>query len=417
MIRTGSWLDWRVGLLLAVPFFTALGWAEGHWPVAPEGSTTLNAGTAAFQFALFYLAVFSLYYVLRALVSSNNAFWAALFMGLNPWFLYSLGNAGGTSMACALGTLALSARAAEARRWNVLMVLAGAVFAASVNAHVFSLTYLPVLFFTFLYMNHVGHKHSVRLGSALFIAGVVLGAIIMFDGSNLSQGFGHLIQQTTGGSHNNFAEALSLAQLPSAFYLHILTALWLLSAVLLFQAKNKKGYSGFAATWSDPAIRPYGFCLSLCFMYGLIILTIEGGMGFSLLAVSPLSSFCIPLACIGLAGALERGGLTGERHHRHAAALFLTSLTLVSYPAMQSVMMNILESNYLWVVLVFWIACLTLLLQLPKMQTTQTRRGAVIALVLLAGFFLTGHNNPVWKNDVNSEPQPHLTQTIEKTHE
>ncbi len=410
-------MSWRVGLLLALPFFIALGWAEGHWPIVPEGSAVLNAGTVISQFAIFYLAVFSLYIVLRAIVSHNTAFWAALLMGLNPWFLYSLGNAGGTSLAFALGALALSAWAAKAQRWTVLMIFAGTMFAAAVNAHAFSLTYLPVLFFTFLYMNHVRHKHSVRRGSAFFVAGVVLGAIFMFDGSGLAQGFGNLMQQMMGGPHDDFAEALSLAQLPSTSYLHMMTALWLLSAALLFQAKNKNGYSGFAAIGSDPAIRPYGFCLSLCFMYGLIIMTIEGGLGFSVLAFSPLAGFCIPLAGIGLAGVLERGGLTDERHHRHAAMLFLTSLTLVSYPAMQSFLMNMFSSHYLWVVLVFWMACLTLLWQLPVIQKAKPRRAAVIVLVLLAGFFLTGHDNPVWKSGGSPDPSSQLTQAIEKPYE
>ncbi|MCH7651997.1 MAG: putative metal-binding motif-containing protein, partial [Nitrospinae bacterium] len=33
-IDTASWLDWRVGILLALPFFIAFGWAPGHWPGA-----------------------------------------------------------------------------------------------------------------------------------------------------------------------------------------------------------------------------------------------------------------------------------------------------------------------------------------------------------------------------------------------
>ena len=414
MIQVGSRLSWRVGLLLALPFFIALGWAESHWPIAPAGVSPINAGTAILQFALFYLAVFSLYTVLRSIVSCHTAFWAALFMGLNPWFLHSLGTAPGMSLAGALGALALSAWTAKAQRWHVLMVLAGIVFSASVKVHVFSLTYLPVLFFTFLYMNHVRHKHPLYRVSALFVAGFALGGVFMFDGSTLSQG---LMLQMTGGPHNDFAETLNLAQLPSTFYLHILTALWLLSAVLLFQAKNKKGYSGFAAIGSDPAMRPYGFCLSLCFSYGLFILTMEGGLGFSLLAFSSLSGFCIPLACIGLAGVLERGGLTDERRHRHTAMLFLISLTLVSYPALQSQLMNIFSDHYLWVHLGLWIACLAILWQLPTIQKMKVGRAAVIALVLLAGFFLTGHNNPVWKKGGSPDPSPQLTQAIEKSYE
>jgi hypothetical protein len=294
------------------------------------------------------------------------------------------------------------------------MALAGGLYALSVSAHGFALTYLPILFLIFLYLNHEKDKHTVRRGSALFVAGMVVGGVLLFDGPGMTQAVGNFIQLTVGGSHNNFAEAVSLEQLPSLFYLHIMTALWLLSAILLFKAKSKEEHSGFAAVWSDPATRPYGFCLLLCFVYGLMILTIEGGYGFSVLAFTSLASFCIPLACIGLAGVLERGAFKDERYHRHAVALFLVPLMLFSYQPLQSLLTNGLDSLYLWTVLIFWMVCLALLLQLPAMQKVQVRRAAVIALILLAGFFLAGHDNPVWKTGVNSQSQSQLTQLTEQ---
>ncbi|MDH5764061.1 MAG: hypothetical protein OEZ51_13900 [Nitrospinota bacterium] len=401
----GSRMSWRVGLLFAIPFFIALGWAPGHWPIAGE--------TAVISFGLFYLAVFSLYYIVRSLVSPNSAFWSALFLGLNPWFLSSLGSAGGTGMACALGALALTGRAAKAGYWMPVMVFAGAVFAVSVKADLFSLTYLPVLLFTFLYMNHVRHRHSVGRGSAGFAAGFALVALFVFDGSGGSQGFGDFMQKAAGGPHDNFAEALSLSQWPVTYYLHILTGLWLLSAVLLFKAQSRGGYSGFAAVASDPATRPYGFCLSLCFVYGLIVMTLEGGMGWNVLGHSQWTVFLIPPACIGLAGILERCGFNDERYHRHSAALFLTTLTLISYPSLQAFLMQ--ASIDQWTTLVFWVASLTLLLQMPAMQKIKTRRAAVMVLILLAGFFLTGPDNPVWNKGVHSEPQ--MTQLNEISYE
>jgi len=70
-----------VGILLALPFFIAFGWAPGHWPVAavnPGGANIL------LHFAGYYLAVFSFYFFLTSIVSKHAAFWAALFMGLDP---------------------------------------------------------------------------------------------------------------------------------------------------------------------------------------------------------------------------------------------------------------------------------------------------------------------------------------------
>lgn len=413
-IDTASWLDWRVGILLALPFFIAFGWAPGHWP-----GTAVNPGGAniVLHFAGYYLAVFSFYCLLTSIVSQHTAFWAALFMGLDPGFLYSLGEgmSYGMAIAWALGAAAGLVWAAKSRRWIVPMMLSGLLFSASVNAHFFSLAYLPVLYLTFLYLNHENQNHPVRQGLAWFVTGAVLGCVFLFDSHSLAQAFGNFIQQTAGGAHNNFAEAFSLAQLPSMFDLHIMTAVWLLSAVLLFTAKGP--HSGFAAYWSSPSTRPYGFCLFLCFIYGLMILTMEFGLRLSVLGIAPYAGFCLPMAYLGLAGVLERGGFTQERSHRFAAALFLASLTLFSYPSIQAMLRNGLDNQYLWAVLLFWMVCLALLWQLPAIRRIEYRRATAVVLLLLAGFFLTGHDHPVWKKNGSVESPPQLTQVTGNSYE
>lgn len=404
-IKASLRFNWRVGLLLALPFFIIVS-ASGHWPVAVEGSAGMSAGTIALPFAFFYLAVFSLYVVLCSIVSKNTALWASLFMGLNPWFLVSESMTG--SIAYALGAAALVTWAAKYKGSIFLMMLAGGLYAVSVSGQVFALTYLPILFLTFLFLNHDKDNQTVRKDSALFVAGFVLAGAFLFDWQSMIQ--------AVGSSQNTFPEVVSLEQLPSLTYLHIMTAMWLLTAILLFKAKSKEGYSGFAAVWSDPATRPYGFCLLLCFIFGLMMLTIEGGYGFSVLAFTSLASFCVPLACIGLAGVLERGAFKDERYHRHAAALFMVSVVLFSYQPVQSLLTEGMGSIYLWAVLIFWIVSLTLLLQLPAMQKISTRRAAVIALILLAGFFLAGNDNPVWTSDSTAGSQSELTQLTEQPH-
>ncbi len=413
-IDTGSWLDWRVGILLALPFFIAFGWTPGHWPDAAGNS---GGAHIPFQFAGYYLAVFSLYSLLTSIVGKHSAFWGALLMGLDPWFLVSLGGGMSTGMAIAgtLGAAAGLAWAAKARRWIVPMMLSGLLFSAAVNAHLFSLTYLPVLYLTFLYINHENQNHPVLRSSAWFVAGAVLGGIFLFDPHSPAQAFGIFIEQTAGGAHNNFAEAFSLAQLPAMFDLHIMTAVWLLSAVLLFTAKGP--HSGFAAYWSSRSTRPHGFCLSLCFIYGLIILTMEFGLELSVLGTAPYAGFCLPMAYLGLAGMLERGGFRHEQSHRLAAALFLTSLTLFSYPWMQSMLTLWLDNQYLWAVLVLWIAVLALLWQLPAIRRIEYRRATAVVLLLLAGFFLTGHDNPVWKKNGSVESPLQLTHVSGKSYE
>ena len=369
----------------------------------------MSAGDVALQFAFFYLAVFSLYAMLCSIVSKNTAMWAALFIGLNPWFLVSESMTG--SIAYALGAAALITWAAKYEKSIVLMMLAGGLYALSVSGHSFALTYLPILFLTHLYLNYDKNKQVVRRDSALFAAGFLLSGLFLFDWQAMTHTVGNFMQVAVGFSQDSLAEIVSLEQLSSLTYLHSMTALWLLSAVLLFKAKSKEGYSGVAAVWSDPTTRPYGFCLLLCFVYGLIILTIEGGYGFSVLAFTSLASFSIPLACIGLAGVLERGVFKDERYHRHAAALFLVTVVLFSYQPVQSLLTEGMGSFYLWAVFIFWMASMTLLLQLPAMQKFSARRAAVIALILLAGFFLAGHDNPVWTSDNLAGPQ--LTQLIE----
>jgi len=456
VISTGSWLDWRLGILLVLPFLVAFGWALNNWPFSDVGSidpwlyygyyrdlhshfqefganyynTRLShilpgylfyswfepvTANYILHFAWCYLAVLSLYYVLSSIVSKNTAFWAALLMGLDPWFLYSMGQdlTDGSSIAYGLGAAALLACAAKARRWTFLMVLSGMVFACSVNAHTFGLVYLPVLFLLFLYMNHENRRHSVWLGSVLFAAGVLLGsAVFAIIYSGLSQQNMYLvlweaIQATViEAPKDHYGEPFELQHLPKAFYMHINTAIWLLSAILLFTAKGR--YSGPAAFWSSPATRPYGFCLTLCFLFGLLILTLDYGFGIFLLPVPYYTSFIIPFTYIGLAGVLERSALNSERHHKLAAALFLVSLTVLSYLTLHTFLVD-LFSESLWFLLVFWIACLVLLVKWPAIQKIQYRRATAVALLVFAGYFLTGHVNPVWNWNEFGKDNPQET--------
>ena len=148
------------GILLALPFFIAFGWAPGHWP----GTVNPGGANIVLHFAWYYLAVFSFYGLLTSIVSQHTAFWAALIMGLDPGFLYSLGDgmSYGMAIAWALGAAAGLVWAAKSRRWIVPMMLSGLLFSASVNAHFFSLAYLPVLYLTFLYLNHENQNPPVR---------------------------------------------------------------------------------------------------------------------------------------------------------------------------------------------------------------------------------------------------------------
>lgn len=413
-INVGSAMDWRAGLLLVLPFVLTFGWATGSWPVVLEGSTHLNMGNAALQFGFFYLAVFSLYYSLRSIVSTNSSFWAALCMGLNPWFLSSLGAAAGAGIACALGALAAITCAVRSGRVVLLMSIAGALYAASISAHAWGWTYLPILFLAFLFLNHQNSQLSVKRGLIGFAAGGLLGAVYLFESMSPMVLVGDFFQLAGGDPIGPFTQAFAWEQWPAMTHLHLVTVLWLLSAILLFTVKTNDETSGFAAYWMDASTRPYGFCVSLCFIYGLIVMTLEGGLGFNVLALPEMSVFGIPLACVGLAGVLERGGLIDERRHRHGAVLLLVSLTLVTSLSLDTVFTSAI---YTWGTLALWGAVMILLWQLPFLKKTAMPLFAGVALILLAGFILTGPNHPGITNDADAESLPQLTRSLEKFYE
>ncbi len=76
-----------------------------------------------------------------------------------------------------------------------------------------------------------------------------------------------------------------------------------------------------------------------------------------------------------------------------------------------------MDNQYLWAVLLFWIAGLALLWQLPAIRRIEYRRATAVVLLLLAGFFLTGHDNPVWKENGPVESPPQLTQVTGNSYE
>lgn len=76
-----------------------------------------------------------------------------------------------------------------------------------------------------------------------------------------------------------------------------------------------------------------------------------------------------------------------------------------------------LDNQYLWAVLLFWMVCLALLWQLPAIRRIEYRRATAVVLLLLAGFFLTGHDHPVWKKNGSVESPPQLTQVTGNSYE
>ena len=378
------------------------------------------------HFAWSVLAIFSFYYLLSSIVSRNAAFWGALLLGLDPWFMYSMGQdyPAGISISYGLASGALLVWAVKSRRWVLPMIMSGMVFACSVHAHSFGLIYLPILFLVALYHNGANHQRSNWLGTALFSGGMFLGsaafALIYYrvsGGENLYQVIWNAIQKTVvEAPKNQFGEALSLSAVPETFWVHIGAAVWLLCAILLFSPRGK--VSGPAAYWSHPASRPYGFCLTLCFVFGLIILTLDYGFGINLLSFNFYFSFGLPLAYLGVAGIIERAGGISEKHHKMAAAGFLVALTLLSFQTFHYSLME-LPFNYLWMVGVLWVACLGLLLQWPDLREKGYGRAVAVALLAFAGYFLTGHDNPVWnwKEFSRAEPQATSRYFFEKINE
>jgi hypothetical protein len=134
------------------------------------------------HFAVFYLAVFSLYAAIRTIFASSSAAGvAAVLLGTNSFFLVAAGwdYVSGPLMACSLASIAAMAGTAISRRWRVAAFLWGIAACSMVSMYLSMVLFVPIQVGMFLFLNRLRGKRSVVLAAVWTSAGGLAAMLFM----------------------------------------------------------------------------------------------------------------------------------------------------------------------------------------------------------------------------------------------
>jgi hypothetical protein len=114
--------------------------------------------------AVYYVAIFSLYGLLKLLFNQRTAIITALFMGSYPWFLRAAGwdYTDGTGLAHMLLLIFLITRAGYSSQWRVWFLAAGIVHASLLITNLTWVGYMPSWIFYFFALNIRTRKFELK---------------------------------------------------------------------------------------------------------------------------------------------------------------------------------------------------------------------------------------------------------------
>jgi hypothetical protein len=122
----------------------------------------------------YYLAILSIYFLLKRIVDDRSALLASVMMGCHAWFLFAIGSnyvngAGIAYFSAAL--LMLTLAATQKTHWKVFLSLAGAVYGLAIYSNLSWILLTPSLAFYYLLINRKHQKYSLVRSSALLLIG------------------------------------------------------------------------------------------------------------------------------------------------------------------------------------------------------------------------------------------------------
>lgn len=140
------------------------------------------AANLVLHMLLYYVGVFSLFYIVTLAANRRAGLLAALLLGGHGFYQLAIASDYADGYGCVYHLLALACgtRAATATRWQGWAIAAGIATAALVVANLVYVVFVPGIVVHYLLTNH---KHSVLTSAALFVLGVVglIGALGAFN--------------------------------------------------------------------------------------------------------------------------------------------------------------------------------------------------------------------------------------------
>jgi hypothetical protein len=132
----------------------------------------------------YYLAIFSLFWLLQRLFDRRTALLTATMMGCYSWFLTAIGTnyVDGAGIAYYSATAWMVVLATQTQRWRIFAFLSGVFGGLTIFCNLTWASLIPPLIFLYFFLNRVYRKNPILLSLGLGIAGLLttligLGAI------------------------------------------------------------------------------------------------------------------------------------------------------------------------------------------------------------------------------------------------
>lgn len=153
---------------------------------------------------VYYVAIFSIYGILRQLSNPNSAIITALLMGHYPAFMRAVGwdYVDGFIIACVCLCLLFITRACHSQKnWRFYLVGAGMMCTAFITSNIFYACYVPVLVLYTVWLNHQQKRHTI-IRCAFWMG---IGALAMY-------GLEGIYYQSLTGNWLTFTNSLTFSQ-------------------------------------------------------------------------------------------------------------------------------------------------------------------------------------------------------------
>ncbi len=143
--------------------------------------------------SFYYLAVISIYLLLKRTVGSRSALLASVMMGSYGWFLTAIGSnyVDGFGIAYYCAAIYLLVLAAQEKQWKIFLVLSGVFYGLAIHCNLFWIALAPPLVLYYLLANFKYRRNSVIYSGLLSLTGVLIATLalgiisILFNGKFL----------------------------------------------------------------------------------------------------------------------------------------------------------------------------------------------------------------------------------------
>lgn len=252
----------------------------------------------------YYLAILSIYFLLKRIVGYRSALLASVMMGCHAWFLMAIGSnyVNGAGIAYYSAALLMLTLATQLSRWKIYLLLSGVFYGLAIFSNLTWIFLAPSLVCYYIAINRKHQAHSIAKSSIFFVAGLIFIALIFCAINFLVNGqfffflpsLKHILYASSY-QQNPWKLSWNI-WLPSAFWLALLAITFISSTVLTLVSYLKR----------LPNLQTISVDLQICFLLACSPFVIWEMKSEPLLQVYFYASYLMPFTFIAIGAQLHQ---------------------------------------------------------------------------------------------------------------